>query len=112
VNNYLRSHWKSAVAAQAVRAATKNHRPLARRRASTPAAGPTSIAAATPLPTDKQSLLLAMRDTTLAFVDAYIKPAHASTDDLIRVEQHGVGPEYVQSLAAAGYSIVKVGTQP
>jgi len=53
-----------------------------------------------------------MRDTTLAFVDAYIKPAHASTDDLICVEQHSVGPEYVQSLAAAGYSIVKVGTQP
>jgi len=59
-------------------------------------------------PTERQSVVLAMHDLTVAFVDEYMRPAHASTVDLVHVAEHGIGPEYVRALAAAGYHIATI----
>lgn len=56
-------------------------------------------------PDDEQQLRMAMANVTIAFIDMLRRNSNAisSTDDIIRVLNHGVDERYVTGLAALGY---------
>jgi hypothetical protein len=56
-------------------------------------------------PDDTQQLRMAMANVTIAFVDMLRRSSNAiaSSDDIIRVLNHGVDERYVTGLAALGY---------
>jgi hypothetical protein len=58
-------------------------------------------------PSAPQSVVLAMDQMTIAFIDTYVRPGtpHASLADLLRLAQHGVDPPYADALAAAGETV-------
>ncbi|HEV2739739.1 MAG TPA: hypothetical protein VGU66_14265 [Candidatus Elarobacter sp.] len=61
-------------------------------------------------PTFQQSLELAIAGTTLAFVDQLRGSSqHPTTADIVRAVQHGVNPNYIAEMRAAGVTKVTAG---